>query len=361
MNVGQASPLTRSSMVAAPYGSGLLVAIFTILVIVALRLGSALLIPITVSVLLTLLLGPLVRGLRRRGVPEWIGAGLLVFGTIGLLGTGVGFLAGPAADWIQRSPATLSLVEAKVRKLIRPFKAIQQTAHQVEQAASPSDGAAAQKVEVQTPGLITRVGSGTATAAAAALAVIFLTYFLLATEQRFRGRLVGLPRERLHQERMEHALSEIERQTSRYLLFTTLISIGVGGATWALLAALGLPNAGLWGVVAGVLNFIPYAGALVTAVLIGAAALIAFDGVERTLVVVGGFFLIHLVAGNIVTPALLGRKLPLNPVALFVCLLFWGWVWGIPGAILAVPVTVMVKVICDHVEHLRPVAILLDN
>jgi predicted PurR-regulated permease PerM len=159
MIVGQASPLSRSSIVAAPYGSGLLVAIFTILVIVALRLGSAPLIPITVSILLTLLLGPLVRGLRRRGVPEWIGAGFLVFGTIGLLGTGVGFLAGPAVDWIQRSPATLSLVEAKVRKLIRPLKAIQQTAHQVEQAASPSDGTPAQKVQVQTPARRTRSSS----------------------------------------------------------------------------------------------------------------------------------------------------------------------------------------------------------
>jgi predicted PurR-regulated permease PerM len=191
--------------------------------------------------------------------------------------------------------------------------------------------------------------------------VIFLTYFMLATGQRFRQRLVSLPQEPLHQERMVHALDEIERQTSRYLVFTTLISIGVGGATWALLALCGLPSAGFWGVVAGVLNFIPYVGALVTSVLIGAAALLAFDGVERTLMVVGGFLLIHLVAGNVVTPAVLGRKLPLNTVALFVCLLFWGWVWGVLGAILAVPLTVMLKVICDHVDHLRPVAVLLDN
>lgn len=335
-------------------------AIFTILVVAALRLGSALLIPITVSILLSLLLGPLVRWFRKRGVPEWIGAAVLVFGTIGLLGTGAGLLAGPAADWVQQSPATLSQVEAKIRRLIRPFSAMQKTAQRVEQAATAPDASAPPKVTVQTPGLITRVSGSTPEAVAAALAVVFLTYFLLATGQRFRGKLVGLPREPLHQERMLHALDEIERQTSRYLVFTTMISIGVGGATWGLLAGCGLPNAGLWGVIAGVLNFIPYVGALVTAVLIGAAALISFDGVERTLVAVGGFFLIHLVAGNVVTPAVLGRKLPLNTVALLVCLLFWGWVWGVPGAILAVPLTVTLKVIGDHVDHLRPVAGLLD-
>lgn len=162
-DIDKARRLTRPSIPAAPYGSRLLVAIFTILVVVALRLASALLIPITVSILLSLLLGPLVRWLRRRGVPEWIGAGLLVFGAIGLLGTGAELLAGPAADWVQRSPATLSQVEAKVRRLVRPSKAIQQTAQKVDQAASPaSDGTAIQKVEVQTPGLMTRVSGGTA-------------------------------------------------------------------------------------------------------------------------------------------------------------------------------------------------------
>ena len=341
--------------------NGLLVAIFTILVVAALRLGSALLIPIAVSMLLSLLLGPLVRWLRTRGVPEWVGAGALVFGTIGLLGTGAGILAGPVADWIHSSPETLSQVEAKVRRLAQPLKAIQQTAQRVEQAASPTGEPVSRNVEMQTPGMMSRVGGSTLTGAAAALVVVFLTYFLLAAGQTFRQRLVGLPGDPLHRERMAHALDEIERQTSRYLAFTTMISIGVGGATWALLAVAGLPNAALWGPMAGVLNFIPYVGGLVSAVLIGAAGLLSFDGLERTLVVIGGFILIHLVAGNFVTPAVLGRKLPLNPVALFVCLFFWGWVWGVVGAILAVPLTVMLKVICDHVDRLRPVAVLLDN
>jgi predicted PurR-regulated permease PerM len=344
-------------------GQGPLIAVFAILVVVALRLASALLVPIAISILLSLLLGPQVRWLRKHRIPESIGAGLLVFGTVTLLGIGTAFLAAPAAGWVRRGPALLSQIETKVRQVIRPFHAIQVSALKVEQAASGAGAGAGgtQKVEMQTPGLVQRVSVSTISAVGATLGVAFLTYFLLATGQRLRRRLVGLPAELQHQERMEHALNEIERQTSRYLAFTTLISIGVGGATWVLLRVAAVPNAGLWATLAGGLNFIPYVGALVSAVLIGTAALLTFDGIERPLVVVGGFLLIHLVAGNLVTPAVLGRKLPLNTVALFICLLFWGWVWGVPGVILAVPMTVMLKVIADHVEHLRPLAVLLGD
>jgi predicted PurR-regulated permease PerM len=354
-------PPSRASIPAAPGGRGLLVTIVIILVVAALHLAGALLIPIVVSVLLSLLLGPQVRWLRLRGVPEWVGAAGLVFGTIGLLMAGTGLLAGPAATWIQRSPKLVSQVEAKVRRAIRPFSAIQKAAQQVDKATSGSGGGTSRTVEMKTPGLMQTAGAGTAAAAGTTMVVAFLTYFLLATGQQLRQRIVGLSLEPPDQERVEQALNEIERQTSRYLVLTTMISIGVGGATFALLRISGVPSAGFWGVVAGVLNFIPYAGALITAVLIGAAAFLAFDGVQIPLIVVGGFFLIHLISGNIVTPAVLGRKLPLNTVALFVCLLFWGWVWGIPGAILAVPLTVVLKVVCDHVDRLRPVALLLHN
>jgi predicted PurR-regulated permease PerM len=352
---------TRPSIPGAPTGGGLLVAIVIILVVAVLYLARALLIPIAVSILLSLLLGPQVRWLRLRGVPEWVGAATLVFGTVGLLITGTGLLAGPAAAWIARSPKVVSQVEAKLRRAIRPFRAIQRTAEQVDKATSGSGGSASPKVEMKTPGIMQKAGAGTIAAVGTTIAVAFLTYFLLATGQQLRQRIVALPLEPRHQQRVEQALNEIERQTSRYLVLTTMISIGVGGATFALLRISGVPSAGFWGVVAGVLNFIPYAGALITAVLIGAAAFLAFDGVQIPLIVVGGFFLIHLISGNIVTPAVLGRKLPLNTVALFVCLLFWGWVWGIPGAILAVPLTVVLKVVCDHVDRLRPVALLLHN
>jgi predicted PurR-regulated permease PerM len=159
---------------------------------------------------------------------------------------------------------------------------------------------------------------------------------------------------------VEEALAEIELQMGRYLSLTTLTNAVVGLLTWGFLHLLGMPNAALWGALAGILNFIPYVGALVTIALIGIAALVSFDTTNKALLAAGGYFVINLIESNLVTPALLGKRLPLNVVALFVGLLFWGWIWGITGAVLAVPLTVMLKVICDHIEGMK-VGVFLEN
>jgi predicted PurR-regulated permease PerM len=157
------------------------------------------------------------------------------------------------------------------------------------------------------------------------------------------------------------ALFEIEEQMSRHLLINTLISIGFGIATGALLGAVGVPNPVLWGVAAGVLNFIPYLGALVTVVLIGIVTLATFDGTQEMLLACGGFLVLDLLKGHFVAPMVLGRRMSLNTVAVLLSLLFWGWVWGIVGVILAVPLTVMIQVVCSHSERLRGVGIVLGN
>jgi predicted PurR-regulated permease PerM len=348
------TPFLRS----VPARNGLMAAILVIVGVAALRFASSLLVPITVSMLLALLLGPAVRWLRKFGVPSPIGAAVIVFGAVGLIGAGAALLARPAADWLQRAPETLPVVEAKIRKLVRPISAISRTAEQVQSAATPG-ASEVQKVQVQSPALMTT--GATVEAFAAFFTVLFLTYFLASTENLFKRKLIALIHDRTQQARAVRAVTEIERQTTRYLALTTLISLGVGLGTWGLLAVAGLPNGALWGTVAAALNFIPYLGTLVSAVLIGGACLITFDGIEKTIIVLAAFLFIHGITGNLLTPILLGRALPLNKVALFVGLVFWTWVWGVPGAILAVPVTVMIKVVCDHVERLKPIGVLLDS
>jgi predicted PurR-regulated permease PerM len=184
---------------------------------------------------------------------------------------------------------------------------------------------------------------------------------MLAAGSLFRQKLAALLPARADRAHVIDALAEIEVQMSRYLFLTTLINVAVGLLTWAVLAALGMPNAALWGAVAGVLNFIPYVGAIATLALIAIAGLVSFDQSNRALYAAGAFFVINMIESNLATPLLLGRRLPLNAVALFVGVLFWGWIWGITGAVLAVPLTVMIKVICDHVEPLEPVALFLDS
>jgi predicted PurR-regulated permease PerM len=335
------------------------VAILVIIALAAMRWASAVLVPITISVLLGLLFGPAIRGLRKLGVPAAIGAAVVVFGGATLLTAAGVLLARPATVWLTRAPETIPELEQKIRKLVRPITTIEQTAEQVQRAANSSGGAAV-KVAVQEPAMMSRFTSGTMDFIAGFITVMFLTYFLASTDQLFKRKVAGLLAEREDQERIMRAVAEIEHQTARYLGLTTLISVALGLLTWGLLAWAGLPNGALWGALAAVLNFIPYVGTIISMVLIGGACLLTFDGIEKTLIVCAVFFAVHNLTGNIVTPLVLGRGLPLNKVALFISLIVWAWVWGVAGAIIAVPLTVMIKVICDHVDRLKPVAVLLS-
>lgn len=336
--------------------------IFLLLVIAALRLGSSLLLPITVAGLLALLLAPMVRWLVRRRIPAALAAGLVVVGVTAGLIVAMMVLAAPAADWLERAPKTLEQAERKIRKLAKPLQSLQQTAEKVQQVTQGgvTTSAPPRSVTVAPAGIMSKLSGTTLSALGALMTVIFLAYFLLASGDRFREKFADMLPER-HRREMAGAIVEMQRQMSHYLLLTTLINAAVGLLTWGALLAIGFPNPALWGVVAAVLNYIPYVGALVTLLVIGLAGLVTFDTTREPLLAMGAFFVINLIESNIATPTLLGKRLPLNPVAIFVGLLFWGWVWGITGAVLAVPLTVMVKVVADRVGPLKPFGQLLDN
>ena len=152
-----------------------------------------------------------------------------------------------------------------------------------------------------------------------------------------------------------------EAQISAYLFTTTLINLGVGVVTAVAMLLVGMPNPWLWGAVAAVLNYVPYVGAMVNMVVLAVAALLSFDTVGRALIVPAVFLGINLVEGNLVTPAIQGRSMSLNPVALFVGFTFWWYIWGIPGAIMAVPMMATMKIICDHIDALSPVGEFLGS
>lgn len=339
----------------------LLASILAVLAIAGLQFASSLLVPIAVALLLTLLLGPLVRGMSRYGVAEPVAAGIIVFGTITVIAAAMVVLSTPATDWLRRAPATMRQVEQKLRT-IGPVSAIQAAATSMAHLAGvATPDSTTPRIQIAAPGSLEQVGWTTARIVGGGLTVVFLTYFLLASGSMFRRKISYLFPSGAHRTRIKRALAEIEEQMSRYLLVNTLISIGFGLATWMLLAIIGVPNPVLWGAVAGVLNFIPYIGAFVTVVLIGFVTLATFDGTQRMLLACGGFLLLDLFKGHLIGPLVLGRRMPLNTVAVLLSLLFWGWVWGIVGAIMAVPLTVMIQVISAHSERFRGVAIVLGN
>ena len=347
-----------------PFASHLLIpllaAILAVLGIAGLQFASSLLVPIVAAVLLTLLLGPLVRWMCRFGVVEPVAAAIIVFGTVILIISAIVVLAGPATEWLRRAPATMHQVEEKLRS-IEPLSVIQATAMSLAHLTGAAGDSSAATIQVVPPGPLSEMGWTTAHVVGGLLSVVFLTFFLLASGSMFRRKVAYLVPGGVQRTRMKRALYEIEQQMSRYLLINTLISIGFGLATWGLLALIGVPNALLWGTLAGLSNYIPYLGAAATVVMIGIVTLATFDGTQATILACGGFLLLDLIKGHLVCPLVLGRRLPLNTVAILLSLLFWGWVWGIMGVIIAVPLTVMIQIVCSHTERFRGVGIVLGN
>jgi predicted PurR-regulated permease PerM len=337
------------------------IVIATILIIAALRLAQVIVLPIVVAMLLTLMLSAPVRWLHGRRIPERVAAGIVVFGAIGIAVGSATFLAAPARQWVASAPETIQKLETKVRRMAMPLTALQRSADQMARATAPAAPDAPRTVQIAAPSIFARASLSTIAAIPVTLTVVFLTYFLLANGSLFRRKFAGLLPGRHELRRREHLLGQIEIAASHFLITVVAVNTGVGVLTALTLWAVGVANPFVWGGVAAILNFVPYLGPLITAALITVAGLASFDEPARALIAPAVFLVIHMTETNLVTPTLLGRHLPVNTVAIFVGLLFFAWLWGIPGAVLAVPLTVCAKLVCDHVPALTHVGELLDN
>jgi len=319
-----------------------------------LQLAQAFFLPIVGAILLNLLLSPIVRWLRNSaGIPTPLGAGVVIVVFLGVLGYGAYRLTPAASAWMSRAPASLVTLQRKIQPLRRPVEQVNKAAEQVERATDMNKKTP--QVEIKGPSLSEQVFGGTGAALSAAMVVIFLTYFLLAAGDLFLQKLVGVLPQLKDKKTAVSIVRETEAQVSTYLLVTTIINAGVGIVTAVALALVGMPNPVLWGVIAAVLNFVPYIGGLVNTVILALAAFLAFEDIGQALLVPIVFTVINILEGNLITPWILGRRMRLNTVAVFIGLVFWWYLWGVPGAILAVPIMATIKITCDHIESLRPI------
>ena len=312
-------------------------------------------VPLVFALLLDFLLSPVIRLLERAHIPSALGAAIVVAGLIAALVLGVMQLAEPARGWIDKAPASLAKMGEKLRTIRKPVEQVTKTAQQVEEATSTTPKSDNDVVIVRGPSLSERVLGGTASLLISLVEIVILLYFLLASGDLFLQKLIKVLPHLRDKKKAVHIARDTEASVSTYLVTVSLVNFGLGVAVSAAMWALGMPNPVLWGVLAALLEFVPYLGAATMIAVLALAALSTFDETGRALLVPATYLAINFVQANFIYPLVLGRRLTLNPVAIFVGLLFWYMLWGIPGAFVAVPLIATFKIFCDHIETLAPV------
>jgi predicted PurR-regulated permease PerM len=323
--------------------------------------ARAFFLPIVLALLLSFLLSPVVRGLKKLHIPNGLGAALVVFGLLGSLGLGIYELAGPAYEWAEQAPRQLRRLERKLAEFKKPVQTMSKATQQVEKITQVGAGEAPRKVEVQTETLGERIFSQTTELVAGGSIMFILLFFLLASGDLFLRKLIRVLPSLSDKKRAVEIARQIEQDVSTYLVTITVINIALGLAVWGLMTWIGVPNPLLWGVLALVTNYIPYVGAMVMIAVLAMVGFLTFNDTTHALMAPGAFVGLNLLESYLVTPMVLGHRLTLNPVVVFLGLTFWGWLWGITGALLAVPIMVVVKIICDHSEPLRSIGEFLGD
>ncbi|MFL5447107.1 MAG: AI-2E family transporter [Gemmatimonadales bacterium] len=329
--------------------------LFVLAAMYTLYFARAFFLPIVLAVLLDFLLSPLIRALKRARVPEPLGAALVIVGLLGTAGIAVYGLVGPAREWGAKLPASMREAENRLRKLRTPVEQVSKTAEQVEQAAKVDNGTKTPEVVVKGPSLTERLFGTTQTLIASAFEVIILLYFLLAAGDLFLQKLIKVLPQFRDKKKAVTIARETEASISTYLVTVTLVNLALGLAVAIVMFLLKMPNPLLWGAMAALAEFIPYLGASALVVLLTLAGLVTFEQVGHALLVPLAYLGVNVLQSQLLSPLILGRRLTLNPVAIFVGLVFWWWIWGVPGAFIAVPLIATFKIFCDHIEALAPI------
>lgn len=322
--------------------------------------GRAFFLPIVLALLLNSLLSPVVRGLKKLRIPNALGAALVVFGLLGGLGVGVYELSGPAYEWAQKAPQTMRRLERKLRDFKKPVQTMSKATEQVEKITQVG-GATPQAVEVTTETLGERMFTKATDLVAGGVVMVILLFFLLASGDLFLRKLIRVLPSLADKRKAVEIARQIQTDISSYLMTITVINVALGLAVWGILTFLGVPNPLLWGVLALVTNYIPYLGAIVMIAVLAMVGFLTFDNTTQAMIVPLSFVGLNILESYLVTPLVLGHRLTLNPVVIFLGLTFWGWLWGITGALLAVPIMVVLKIFCDHTEPLRPIGEFLGD
>ncbi len=333
-----------------------LVGMFMLASVAALYAAGSLLLPVLMAFLLALVLSPVVRFLDKRGIPAPATAAVLVLAVLLVVIVGVYSLSGPVAKWVASAPEIGAQIRERLDALRGTVVAVQQASEQIgELTAGKQGGDAAQEVVIKEPGLVGRTAAGLPEAGARIGLTLVLLLFLLASGDLVYEKIVRVLPTLRDKKTALRIVFDVEREVSRYLATVFVINLGLGIWVGCCMWLLGMPNPALWGTVAFSFNFVPYIGSLVGVLVVAAVSLVTFTDFWSVLLPPAVYLLSTSMEGQIITPTIVGRRLKMNAVAVLLSVAFWAWLWGVAGAIIAVPMLVVLKVFAQHVDPLSGV------
>lgn len=365
-NVGPASPVDALPAPGATEESSHMTPVQFVTVtlggIALLYFGRPVILPVVLACVAGMALKPLIRWLSNHYIPPAVASALML--PLLIAGIAVGFLqlVQPAVTWVNDLPEHAVKIRERAQTMVPRFARLSRAATAFSNiGTTEEERAKVTTVELTTSRVPGTVINWTGTLLAGAGETLVLLYLLLASGDLFLQKLVHVMPTLHDKKRAVEISHEIQLNISNYLLTVSLINVALGVVSTGVFHLMGVPEAAMWGMFVAVLNFVPYFGPVVGVILLATVGLLTFDTLWRVFLPPGCYLALHLLESNLLTPILLGRKFTLNPVVIFVSLIFWTWLWGVPGALLSAPLLVSIKVVCDRFPRMASVSELLSS
>ena len=349
--VNDVRPVSSSNKTATFFVGGL----FVLALLYTLYLAADFLLPVFLAAFVGLLLAPVVKLQKYLGIPVFVGSAIALAATLVFLFGLATIVSEPIANFLQSVPTYISMAQSSLNTLFGPLQQLAQTSQSVGKLMQPGNASQAvvslkqegllQYLFTQTPGMLSKV-----------VAIIVLSYFLLVYGNTFLRKIVYVAPRFEDKRRAVEIAHEIQWTISRYLISVSLLNLGLGIVVGTVAALTGIGNPWVWGGVAFFLNYIPFLGAGCGILATLVAGFVHSPYSWYAILPAVSYLAASVLESNLITPHVLGRWMTLNPVAIFLSFLFWGWIWGIPGMLLAVPLLAILKIFCTKLPNLNPIA-----
>ncbi len=341
--ISDPQPVVNVTNVWASAGQAATIGIFLLLLGAFLYLGRAILLPILAAAVVSMTLAPLVKGAKRHGVSPWISAILIVAAGLGVLGLAATVIAAPVSEWIGRAPEIGATIKDKLTVFDQPLASL----HQLSTALFGNNDSAL-NINTPTSSIVLPVMAYVTPAAGGLLLFFGTLLFFLVGQMELRANLVSMFGNRDAKLRFLKIMRDIERNLAGYLTVVTFINVALGIIVALGAYLVGYPNPVIFGVLAAFLNYVPYVGPGVMVIVLFGVGLVTFPSISHAIIAPLGLIALTTAEGHFITPTIVGRRLTLNPLIVFVALAFWTWMWGPLGAFLAVPLSIVGLVVIHH-------------